>query len=375
MKSQKHLVQRGYTWYWRARIPAKSAKNSEQTRFLSVSLKTRDHTEAVRMAARMSLEFQELVMSETIEFLSTDQVRDIVSQAAVSKHEKAERIRASNIRIGDHIDPEEVVADLAMGCAYNLLAEHGAYGFTFGQKCLGRKLLEERKFTEKFIDQIAACFRYASQEVYGDKAKAVALNYLESRKVELTPLNFDNYHRSIARGKSQAMIHGAFERYPHVPMESVHRSQYGLPYNPNTVEVYTGGGSVTVEDVREIATSIKAPPLAPEHSGPNSEPARAAPKAADPAVQPPPATNLKGENVPLRDLGMYVESLVTAKDDAWTAKSGKQAHITTTLFVSFLKDQGVSHTAGIRQRHLMEFRLALSKINPNWGKSRKKGEL
>jgi len=342
MAVAQNVFKRGAIYWWRRRLP--DGTSSRALVLVEISLRTKSVELAKLLAAEVTLVSEHLIRDIRREMINPEDAKQILVTVAKRQSAKLDAIAAADVAYGDDVEASRL-ADVVAGWTNRIFAAHGDAA-RIGEH-------EEREMKAAGLDQTVIdtvkqhLDFYRLQGIYPPPPGRIS-DLLEERGIPDTKVNFQQAQQLYLRGVSAALL-------------DTRRRWTGIRPDDDALLQ-----AALVADAGAIAP--------PAHLRPSSAPlpARQMPEFQqeedDFDVEDEIEEDDDDLEEPTRGLVEIVERAAgqNVKSDDWTDKTAKQHVALAKLFVRFV---GHDNPAKMRQSHISDFKVTLSVMPKNYGKS------
>lgn len=342
MAVAQNVFKRGAIYWWRRRLP--NGICSRALVLVEISLRTKSVELAKLLAAEVTLVSEHLILDIRREMIDPEDAKQILLTVAKRHSAKLDAVAAADVAYGDDVEASRL-ADVVAGWTNRIFAAHGDAA-RIGEH-------EEREMKAAGLDQTVIdtvkqhLDSYRLQGIYPPPSRRIS-DLLDERGIPDTKVNFQQAQQLYLRGVSAALL-------------DTRRRWTGIRPDDDALLQ-----AALVADAGTIAP--------PAHLRPASAPL--------PASQVPELQQEEDDfdvedeieeddddlDEPTRGLVEIVERAASQniKSDDWTEKTAKQHVALAKLFVRFV---GHDNPAKMRQSHISDFKVTLSEMPKNYGKS------
>lgn len=336
----QHVFKRGSVFWWRRRLPNRT---DSRALLIEISLRTNSLERARLLAAEITLVSEHLIRDIRRQMIDPQDAKKILTSIAVKHSAKLDAVAASEIADGEDMTASRL-SDLVVGWTYRIFAAQGDFAMVRSD--------DEREMRAAGLDDIAIekvkehlnFFRW--EGIYPPPPGKIH-ELLNEHRIPDTKVNFRQAQALYLRGLSVALL-DTRRRWTGIRPDDDALLQAALVAEAKSVQVPapeppTSSRSVSDaqaqtpsdEDVFDLDDDVDSEEdLEPSTSG---------------------LVEIIEQTAPLN-----------VKSGDWGEKTAKQHIALAKLFVRFV---GHDNPARMNQSHISDFKVALSQLPKNYGKS------
>lgn len=340
MAVAQHVFKRGSVYWWRRRLPNRTG--SRALLLIEISLRTKFLERAKWLAAEITLVSEHLIRDIRREMIDPDDAKKILIKVARKHSATLDVTAAAEIANGEDVEASRF-SDIVAGWTNRIFAAQGEAA-RIGEH--EHREMKAAGLDEAVIEEVKKHLNFYRWHGIYPPSPSLILGLLDEHNIPDTKVNFQQAQQLYLRGLSAALL--------------------------DTRRRWTG---VRPDDDALLQAALVADAA-----------------AIEPSVQPHPTPKPLPERVGLKipsqeddfevedevdedDLEEATRGLVeivkrasgqNVKSGDWTDKTGRQHVALAKLFVRFV---GHDNPAKMRQSHISDFKVTLSEMPKNYGKS------
>ncbi len=337
----QHVYKRGSVYWWRRRLP--NGIGSHASLLIEISLRTKFLAQAKLLAAEVTLASERLIQDLRRKMIEPEKAKQILVNVAKKHSAKLDAVAAAELAFGS--DPEDGrLNDVIAGWANRILSGQG-----IAARVGDPEIREMRSagLDATMIDAVANQIDFYKIEGIYPPSTARIEGLLQDLDIPNTRVNYQQAEQLYLRGLSAALL-------------DTKRRWMGMRPDDDALLQ-----AALIAD----AAAIQVTAVVPQTSklSPDSE-VRQIPSQEDDFDLDDEIDDDDDLEEPTRGLVEIVEQAAAQKVKAedWGEKTGKQHVALAKLFVRFV---GHDNPAKMRQSHISDFKITLSNMPKNYGKS------
>ena len=344
MAVAQYVFKRGAIYWWRRRLP--DGTGSRALLLIEISLRTKFLERAKRLAAEITLVSEHLIRDIRQEMIDPDDAKKILIKVAKKHSAELDVTAAAEVANGEDVEASRC-SDIVAGWTNRIFAAQGDLARIGPHE---QREMKAAGLDEVVIDEVKKHLNFYRWHGIYPPPPGKILEILEEHDIPDTKVNFQQAQQLYLRGMSAALL-DTRRRWTGVRPDDDALLQAALVADAAAIEPY----------VPPRPTSKPIP--IPQMDGPELQQEEDDFDVEDEIEE-------DGDDLeePTRGLVEIVERAAgqNVKSDDWTDKTAKQHVALAKLFVRFV---GHDNPAKMRQSHVADFKLTLSEMPKNYGKS------